>query len=115
MTGYDIYKKSCAVLGYYDIAEGRSPIRGEAFTDMLNQILADLKADAVEDLGQEMTLTTKLQEACVYGCAMLLSVALKDSNCASLYSQLYNLKRSVVLSGTDKRYDVLPATLDGGV
>ncbi|MBQ6848129.1 MAG: hypothetical protein IJO62_04375 [Clostridia bacterium] len=113
MTGYDIYKRVCSLLGYKDF--GNENDKGAVFHEMLNQIASDLKLDETKSLSDEIPLTTPQKEAVIYGSAMLLAVSIGDSNCAKLYSELYNCKRSSALSSSDLRVDVLPTPQSGGI
>ncbi len=114
MTGYDVYKRACAILGFSDIEEGNTSVTNEAVTHMINQICADLKIEEFSNLSQNASLNQKEAEALTYGCAMLLNIAIKDNGCASVYTGVYNAKRAAVLNSVDKRHDVLPNPYTGG-
>ncbi len=114
MTGFDLFRRVCSLLGCQEFAENGENEKTTAFCGMINQIAQDLGLEEIKSLTDEIPLKDKQREALVYGCAMLFSVSLGDNACARMYSQLYNSKRSKALSTTDKRYDVLPSTLKGG-
>ncbi len=108
MTGYDVYKKVCSILGYFDLQEGQTPLHSQAMNDIVNQICTDLKLSLIENLSEEISNDKKVCEALIYGTAMLMAAALRDSGCSALYSELYNAKRASVLGAACTRADVLP-------
>ncbi len=115
MTGYDIYKKSCSALGYFNLEEGHSPLRGDAAKDMINQICGDLKLKPIKSLSEELSFTQNQLQALIYGLCMLLSTALRDSDGNGAYSRLYKVKRATLLAESVSREDVLPKPSDGGL
>lgn len=115
MTGYDIFKRVCLLLGYHDMAENADNVKITAFSGMLKQIGEDLQIEGIKNMTDSITADKKQIEALIYGCAMLFSASLNDSGCAQMYSKIYNGKRSGALSKTDIRLDVLPNPTQGGI
>lgn len=115
MTGYNIYKKICALLGYSVGSDSHSDRRTERMTSIINQIAQDLKIDAISSLSEKIETTPQKKEALIYGCAMMLAVTESDSSHANLFGELYNAKRGAALSCTDTRQDTLPAPSEGGI
>ncbi len=115
MTGYDIFKRVCALLGCYDFLENTDNARSTSFCGIVNQIALDLKLGPIENLSQEIGCNSKFYDALIYGCAMLFSASLRDNGCVKMYSQLYSFKRSKALSTGDTIYDVLPSVFEGGI
>lgn len=114
MTGYDVYNKVCALLGYSSQEDNCTDRRAERMTDIINQITADLKTDSVNSLNEEIKTDTKKAEALIYGCAMMLAVTESDAGHAKLFADLYSAKRAHALCSSDNREDCLPAPVSGG-
>lgn len=110
MTGFDIYNKCMALLGY-TYQEGEI-ITGKTlkarFPEILNQILNDLKMDSTDDLSAEILLDSKQKDALVNGCAMLLSFSEGDVEKNRIFTAIYNAKRAAALANTGSVKDVLP-------
>ncbi len=115
MTGFELYKKVCTLLGCYDLTENQDNGKSTAFLNMLNQICNDLNLKEIGSLTDAVLYKENQKEALIYGCAMLFSVTLRDSGCAKIYTQLYNSKRAKALSQKDTRKDTLPAPSVGGM
>lgn len=115
MTGYELFKKVCALLGYYDLHSGNDNAKSTVFCDIVNQIAQDLNIKEIKTLSEKIICKPYQKEALTYGCAMLFSVSLSDSGCAAMYSELYNSKRCKALSACDIRADVLPSPKIGGI
>lgn len=117
MTGYDIYKRASALLGYEiqneDTAENQSFINRLPF--LINQILAELKTKPIENLYDKIELAPKSQEAVCYGTAMLIALSESDGTKNQIFANIYNAKRASALSKTDKINDVLPSVGSGGI
>lgn len=113
MTGYDVYKKACSLLGQGNKNSYYGGQKNEAVKDILNQVLCDLKLEEITDLSSPLRLSKKAVEAVVYGCCWLYAVTVRDKGCADLYCRLYNVKRTAILASTDTRSDVLPSVLGG--
>ena len=114
MTGYDIFKRVCALLGYEDFFETADESKAISFWHILNQILSDLKLSEAETLSSVIDADQKQKEAIIYGCAMLLAGNLNDMTLANTFTQLYNGKRNGVLCETATRQDVIPTPPQGG-
>lgn len=115
MTGYDIYNRVCALLGYSTQEDNCTDSTTERMTDIINQIATDLKTDSINSLNEKIKTDTKKAEAMIYGCAMMLAVATGDAGHARIFADLYNCKRSAALCSSDKREDCLPSPSGGGV
>ena len=114
MTGYDIFKRVCAVLGYTDFSVNPDGLTDVSFWHILNQILADLKLPETDTLSSVIKANQKQIEAIIYGTASLFAGSLKDIALANTFTPLYNAKRSVVLCESDTRTDVIPTPPQGG-
>ena len=115
MTGYELYKKVCALLGYHYTDKDSDNTTGTAFCGMINQIAADLKISEIKSLADKIELGLNKWEALIYGCAMLYATSLKDSGCVKMFSQLYTSKRGKALNDTAQREDILPKPVVGGM
>ncbi len=115
MTGYELYKRVCALLGYHYTDKDDDNAKGTAFCGMINQMAEDLKIPEIKSLSDKIEVPPHKKEALIYGCAMLHAAALNDSGCVKMFSQLYLNKRSKALNETDKREDTLPKPFIGGI
>ena len=115
MTGYELYKKVCALLGYHYTDKDSDNTTGTAFCGMINQIAADLKISEIKSLADKIEVGLNKREALIYGCAMLYATSLKDSGCVKKISQLYTSKRGKALNETAQREDILPKPVVGGM
>lgn len=114
MTGYDILKRVCGLLGYEGFSENSDDTKVISFWHILNQVLADLNLPEAETLSSVINANRKQNEVIVYGTAMLLAGSLNDTTLANTYTQLYNAKRNGVLCKSDTRRDVIPTPSGGG-
>lgn len=115
MTGYELYKRVCALLGYHYTDKDSDNAAGTAFCGMINQIAEDLKISEIKSLADKIEVGLNKREALIYGCAMLYATSLKDSGCVKMFSQLYTSKRGKALNETDIRDDILPKPVVGGM
>ena len=113
MTGYDLYKRVCGLLGYSLESETLNDKRTGRMTDIIGLLSDDLKIQPVASLSAELNADEKT-EALVYGCAMMLAVTEGDDRNAAFFTELYNAKRAAALCCADTRRDVNPAPSDGG-
>ena len=114
MTGYDVYKKACALLGYSLTESVASDRRSKRMPDVLSQIGADLKVEIPESLSGEIVIEARKKEAFIYGAAMMLAVTENDSGHTRMFAELYNAKRASALCAKDSVTDTLPTAFDGG-
>lgn len=114
MTGYDIYKKVCLLLGYDADENTHTHAKAQSITEIINRIATDLQTEEIENLSCSLSLNKAKEDALIYGCAMLLAVTLNDAGHARLFSELYNTKRSAALKQSFSRLDVLPTPPNGG-
>ena len=113
MTGYDVLKKVCFLLGYSFEEQVQSLRFTEKIEEFINHISLDLKIETVSSLTEKIETTSQKREALIYGCAMMLAVSESDGKMATLFADIYNSKRATVLSATDTRSDVLPISNTG--
>lgn len=113
MTGYDILKKSCALLGYDTIPDDNH--LSDRMAEIIQSVALDLKTDIPENFSEEFTVPPEKREAFIYGCTMMLAVTLSDASLISFYADLYASKRGCALNHTETREDVLPSTLGEGI
>ncbi len=114
MTGYDILKQTCALLGYESQIYNSDDSKKIAFWHILNQILTDLELPETKGLSDILTLSQKQKEALIYGCAMLFSASVSDIALSNTFTALYNGKRNGVLCKKDIREDTIPFPVNGG-
>ncbi len=114
MTGYDVYKKICALLGYSFTDTTANDRRLVRMQEIIEQISLDLKFESPKNLSQEIIIQAKKKEALIYGAAMMLAVTEGDSGKTKMFAQLYNSKRSTALCEKETLSDALPTTSDGG-
>ena len=116
MTGFDVYNRCMALLGYTyqedEIITGKT--LKARFPEILNQILLDLKIDTIDGLSTRIPLTSEQKDALINGCAMLLSLSEGDVDKNRIYTSIYNGKRAAALSEKCSVEDVMP-TVSGGV
>lgn len=115
MTGYNIYKRVCSLLGYNEDENTHNVAKAQAMTEIINRIMTDLKENEIENLSSVFNIEKEKEDALIYGCAMLLAVTMNDAAHAKVFSVIYNAKRSTSLAGTDIRVDVLPKPINGGI
>lgn len=117
MTGYDIYKRCMALMGYTE-SSGEVVIDHtliSRFTEFLNQIALDLKLPPVKNLSEKISASDAKADALCYGTAMLLSFSEGDMTKNQFFTNIYNSKRSSALSESSTISDVLPNVGSGGV
>lgn len=114
MTGYDIFKRVCSLLGYADFSANPNGSATVSFWHILNQILSDLKLPEAETLSSVIEANPKQKEAIIYGSASLFAGSLNDITLANTFTQLYNAKRNGVLCENATRQDVIPTPSQGG-
>lgn len=114
MTGYDLYKKICALLGYSYSNTDANDRRLIRIQEILEQIALDLKFEPTKMLSEEIIIEAKKKEALIYGTAMMLAASEGDSGNTKMFAQLYNAKRGSALCSKDNVSDTLPTTFDGG-
>lgn len=110
MTGYEIYNKAITRLGYKSSGNDEvldSRIAGRA-SEFINQILLDLKLDAISHISEPVNCSEEMCEALCCGVAMLLSLSEGDTNKNVIFTALYNAKRAAALSKTAFIEDNLP-------
>lgn len=116
MTGFDIFKKCLALLGYSH--HESETVAGESLLSrmphILNQIALDLKITPIEDLSTKINVDGAVLDALCNGCAMLLALSEGDGAKNQIFTAIYNSKRASVLSESYTKSDVLPAPLNGG-
>ena len=115
MTGYDVLKKVCLLLGYSFEEQVQSLRFTEKIEEFITHISLDLKIEPVGSLTERIETTSQKREALIYGCAMMLAVSENDGKMATLFADIYNSKRSTALSSKDTRTDVLPVSDTGGM
>lgn len=87
-------------------------IRARAL-DAINATLFDLcEHPGIKKLTEQIEIPEKIADAAVYGTAMFLSLAFGDADKSTLFSEIYNQKRSAVKSSIGKITDVLPGMGD---
>lgn len=101
MTGNKIFEKAMMILGYTD-NEGHiidsSGLR-ERSLYIINLILNDLKNGVgVNEMSAEIELNEVEEQTMIYGVCMMLTLGLNDSERNSLFTELYNLKRTAAKS-----------------
>ncbi len=114
MTGYELKKRVCSLLGFLETESNSTLLKNESFTNLVNQIGCDLNQEEIANLSESVSDAPRLREAYIYGAAMLFAAALGDEAKAEAYSEIYNAKRAGCLGSSDKIKDVLPTPLSGG-
>lgn len=110
MTGYDIYKRVLALLGYLnaaDVVVGEENLFKRSL-DVINQICFDLNIETINSLSCKIEANEIKIDALCYGVAMILSLIEGDGAKNKLFAQIYNAKRSKALSKSDTVQDKLP-------
>ena len=109
MTGYEVFHRALALLGYQDGGVGRE---GETFSGetliYINQILSDLGLSAISLPGEIIPLNRAQAQALVFGVAMLTAVSLSDRLKAESFEERYQKKRASALFDTSSIRDRLP-------
>ncbi len=110
MSGYKIYKKVIARLGYN---ESKDQKLLERALEAINQICADLKLPPASSLSEEITNDLQTEEAICCGAAMLLALNEGDGEKNRIFTEIYNSKRAGLLSCNDRVVDMLPVAESG--
>ena len=117
MTGYDIYKRCMALMGYTtsndEVISDHTLI--SRFTEIINQIALDLKLSPIQSLSDKISVNDAKTDALCYGAAMLLSFSEGDLTRNQFFTNIYNSKRNIALSEITSISDVLPSVGSGGV
>ena len=91
MTGNEILRSAAVVMGF---KQPTSEMIGTGLT-VINSVLDDLGSDPIQNLESSPSdMSSAEEQACVYGVAMLLSVAIGDLRATECFSPIYNEKRS---------------------
>lgn len=114
MTGYDVLKRASVLLRNSGAVElnGTAELSSQGI-EIINQISADLKADGISLLSQQLNITPAKEEALCYGAAMLLALCGGDSGRNKLFAEIYNAKRGTALAETATVADRLPTVTVG--
>lgn len=110
MTGYDIYSRALALLGYNDQVSELLPknVLFERTLMIINWLLSDLKCDKISKLSEVINISNQKIDAVCSGTAMLLALSCGDSEKNRIYTDIYNSKRASVLSDIKFVSDTLP-------
>ena len=115
MKGNDIYRRVLALLGYLNsntVIGGEDNLLKRA-TDAINQICTDLKIPQINLLSDVIDATPEKYDALCYGVAMILALEEGDGAKNLLFANIYNSKRSTVLSTKESIEDKLPSVSYG--
>lgn len=115
MTGNDVLKRVLNLLGYLnndDSITSDTAIYKRAI-HVINQVLLDLKQSEIEDMSCVIKISDSCREALIYGVAMMLSLIGGDGNNNSLFTEIYNAKRSAALNEVGVIVDTLPIVSEG--
>lgn len=111
MSGYELFNKAILRLGYNDATkDGLLP----RVKELINQILLDLNLDALESLSDILPGDNRISEGVCCGVAMLLALSESDEEKHKMFCDLYNAKRSGILSETANVEDKMPIVEGGG-
>lgn len=116
MNGYELCKRAFLRLGF----DNQSDIslhnrKSRRHLEVVNQIAEDLKIKPLNELSEELVWTKEETEAVCSGVAMLLSLTEGEIAKNQFYTDIYNAKRSAVLSRTLKIEDTLPTAESGDI
>ena len=113
MTGYEVYRRAAALLGYYDdgISRENEGFSGESMV-FINRILSDLGCEEISSPTDEISLSSANREALVSGVAMLTALAIADMTKAEEFRSQYQKKRSAALSDICRISDLIPSPLE---
>lgn len=116
MTGFDIYNRCLALMGY-NISESSvsNQILIDKFPHILNQVASDLKIHNIKCLSENIETSPAKAEALYYGAAMLLSLTEGETDKNQVFTEIYNSKRAAALSQKECIEDVLPTTGAEGI
>lgn len=111
MTGNDIFVTVTTLLGFADTlsdVNSDTSLRERALM-ALNRIGADLCGmKPIDSLNCSVNINSGYGEALIYGTAMLLSLTDGDSEKNSIFTTLYNAKRTAAKSQIVSVNDALP-------
>ncbi len=110
MTGNDIYRRVLGLLGYLNtntLTANDDNLLKRA-PDIINQVCMDLKIPQIKRLSEKIEANDTAIDALCYGTAMIMALVEGDGAKNQLFTQIYNAKRSSVLSHTEKIEDKLP-------
>ncbi len=110
MKANEVYKRALNLLGYVDSDDTVVPDSAlhKRTIHIINQILADLKQNEIENMNAEINISKICLEALVWGVAMLLSISTADADKNRVFTSIYNSKRSAALCETDTVTDKIP-------
>ena len=116
MIGYEIYEKAMSLLGYTD-SDGNAK-ENNAFSrravNAINTIGSDLcDMTPINNIMDEVTADEKTSQAMCYGVAMILSLCENDGEKNSVFTQIFNSKRTALKSSVGTVKDLLPSI--GGI
>lgn len=116
MTGFEIYKRVLNISGYLN--NGDMFLGEESLTvriiGLINQVCLDLKIPKINSLGERIIAVPEKIDALCYGTAMLFALSEGNTEKSRLFTQIYNAKRTAVLSTKDLVEDTLPSVDCGG-
>ena len=117
MTGFEIYKRCLALLGYTssDDETVQSKTLLSRMPEIINQIALDLRLEPISSLSSKIDAEAEILDALCNGCAMLLALSEGDGGKNQLFATIYNSKRASALGGSYIKSDVLPSPFGGGV
>lgn len=109
MTGYEIYCRATALLGYSERGfAGESESFSDDYLVFINRILSDLGCGQITDPTVEIALESKREEALLYGVAMMAALSVADRMKAAEFEDRYRKKRAAALSDLGVISDTLP-------
>ena len=110
MKGYELFNKAILRLGYSDATKDNLFPRAK---ELINQILLDLNCETIDSLFDRLPCDNKVSEGVCCGVAMLMALSEADEEKHKMFCQLYNAKRSGILSKTAIVEDKMPIA-EGG-
>lgn len=110
MNGYELFDRAILRLGYNNAVKDSLMPRAK---ELINQILIDLNFDILETLSDTFPQDNKVLEGVCCGLAMLLALNESDGEKHRIFCEIYNAKRSGILSKNSRVEDRLP-TAEGG-
>ena len=116
MTANEIFLKALDLLGYSGINGDKSGLEvlESRAVSAINQILADLsKGSKISSLEDALQIEKTVNEALIYGVAMLLALGIDDCEKNKFFAELYNRKRTANKAEITKINDVLPVGYGG--
>ena len=117
MTGFDVYKRCLALMGY--TLEDNEVLAEKSLTtrmpELINYIADELHLPTIKKLSDVIKGTSQQIEALCAGSVMLFALSEGDSEKNKVFSSIYNAKRGAILSRSEVVSDVLPKPLGGGM